>query len=130
VAESAPISPELVLVCPELASRARAELPDRPWEAFLPRLPLRAPWTVPPAPFRPAPVQPAARQPPAIERSWAGRVASLFPAVVLGGFVAVIIAGSLPWVGERPTLGPAPPTVQPAVTTPTLPSAPGTTARG
>ena len=26
------LSPELVLVCPELGERARAALPDRPWE--------------------------------------------------------------------------------------------------
>ena len=30
------LSPELVLVSPELAEAARAGLPDRPWEAFLP----------------------------------------------------------------------------------------------
>jgi hypothetical protein len=33
-ASSEPISPELVLVSPELAERVRAELPERPWEAF------------------------------------------------------------------------------------------------
>ena len=30
--ESDPLSPELALVCPDLAARARAALPDRPWE--------------------------------------------------------------------------------------------------
>lgn len=31
-----PISPELALVCPELAERVREQLPARPWELFLP----------------------------------------------------------------------------------------------
>jgi hypothetical protein len=31
-----PLSPELVLVCPDLRPEALAALPDRPWEAFLP----------------------------------------------------------------------------------------------
>jgi hypothetical protein len=31
-----PLSPELVLVCPQLRLKALASLPDRPWEAFLP----------------------------------------------------------------------------------------------
>lgn len=31
-----PLSPELVLVCPELRLEALTALPDRPWEAFLP----------------------------------------------------------------------------------------------
>ena len=31
-----PISPELALVCPELAERVRKQLPARPWEMFLP----------------------------------------------------------------------------------------------
>jgi len=30
------VSPELVLVCPQLRLKALAALPDRPWEAFLP----------------------------------------------------------------------------------------------
>src|SRR5437899_12473890 len=31
---SDPICPELALVCHELATRARAELPERPWQLF------------------------------------------------------------------------------------------------
>jgi hypothetical protein len=31
-----PISPELALVCPELAERVRKQLPARPWEMFVP----------------------------------------------------------------------------------------------
>src|SRR5947208_12791709 len=30
-----PVSPELVLVCPQLRLLALSALPDRPWEAFL-----------------------------------------------------------------------------------------------
>ena len=110
MAPVAEISPELVLVCPELAHRARAALPDRPWELFVPHLPAR------PIPIG---VAPSAPNP----RSWQGRVASAFPAVLIAGFVAVIIVGSLPWIGERPTLGPPPTRLQPApvLTTPTVP---------
>ena len=117
MAAAAPISPELVLVCPDLAERARAALPDRPWEVFLPRLPLR------PAASHPEPVPVAVAgtaAPPAptagsapIAHSWPGRLVSIFPAVLIAGFVAVVVAGSLPWLGQRPTLGPEPPHVQP-----------------
>jgi hypothetical protein len=76
---SDPISPELVLVSPELAERARADLRERPWEDFLPpsradHVPLgqalldRAPVPAPPARMArpPALVLPAPprRQPP------------------------------------------------------------------
>lgn len=110
VATAAEISPELVLVCPELGEQARAALSDRPWEMFVPRLPAR------PIPIGVAPSTQNAR-------SWSGRLASAFPAVLIAGFVAVVVVGSLPWIGERPTLGPPPARLQPtpAVTTPTVP---------
>jgi hypothetical protein len=44
-----PISPELVLVDPDLGARARAALPERPWPALAPRL-VRP--TIAPAPQR------------------------------------------------------------------------------
>jgi hypothetical protein len=37
-----PISPELVLVCPELREQALARLPVLPWEAAAARLPVRS----------------------------------------------------------------------------------------
>ena len=113
MATAADISPELVLVCPELAEQARAALPDRPWETFVPRPPAR-------------PIPLGAASPPArSRRTWPERLASAFPVLLIGGFVAVIVVGSLPWVGERPTLGPPPARVQPTpvVTTPTVPRA-------
>jgi len=112
VASAPDISPELVLVCPELADQARAALPDRPWEMFVPRLPAR-----------PIPLGPPAHAAPS-GHSWPARLASAFPAVMIAAFVAVIVVGSLPWVGERPTLGPPPARVRPApvVTTPTAPT--------
>jgi len=45
------ISPELVLVCPELRERAIAALPDAAWQALVPEVQLRV---------APAPVEPTA----------------------------------------------------------------------
>jgi hypothetical protein len=59
-----PISPELVLVSPQLRLKALAALPDRPWEAFL-RPPVEE---EPPAAASPAPVEvraPAVAESPA-----------------------------------------------------------------
>jgi hypothetical protein len=49
--EPEPISPELALVSDELGTRARAELPERPWELFAgaPEQPLPLPAAAPPA---------------------------------------------------------------------------------
>jgi hypothetical protein len=111
VAVTAPISPELALVCPELAEEARAALPDRPWEAFLPVLR--------PAAHRPPPLVPAA---PA-EPGWPGRLAAALPMLLLVVFTAVIVVGTLPWLGDRPTLGPPGRTpATPIVKKPVLPT--------
>lgn len=87
------ISPELALVCPDIAERARASLPDRPWEVFVP---LRSPIER----IGPAPGAVAA------ERTWPRRVSAALPLVVLMGFVALLIVGSLPGLSQAPTLGP------------------------
>jgi hypothetical protein len=110
VVAAAQISPELVLVCPELAEQARAALPDQPWEAFLPR----------PASSPLGQAQIAA--PRSAERSWPERLAASLPTLLLAVFTALIVVGSLPWLGDRPTLGPrqrVPPA--PVVSTPTSP---------
>jgi hypothetical protein len=95
-------SPELALVCPDLAARARAALPDRPWEMF-------APVRGPVERIGPPPRRSAAGS----GTTWAERVSSAFPIVMLVAFVALLIVGSLPGLSKGPTLGP-PSTTQPA----------------
>jgi hypothetical protein len=101
-------SPELALVCPDLASRARAELPDRPWEVFVP---VRGPVER----IGPPPRSVAAAGSGYL---WVERVSSAFPLVMLAAFVALLIIGSLPGLSKGPTLGP------PVVTKPTPPAPP------
>jgi hypothetical protein len=88
------ISPELVLVCPELAARARAAMPDRPWEVFVPR---RV------EPLLPAPV--AVEPAPPVSQPWL-RAISLVPAALLVGFATLLLVGSISSFGERPSLAP------------------------
>jgi hypothetical protein len=90
-----PLSPELALVDPDLAARARAALPDRPW----------APRPRPAAP--PADLEPAPAAPPAAERSrsypaWARLTAALW-LVVLG----ILVGGTaIPHAQDRPRVVP------------------------
>ena len=101
-----PLSPELALVSPELAVEARAELPERPWEAFE-RLPqaktLRVERIERTAPVRrPAPSLPARRparrriRRPELPLSWL---------VTAGLAVFLVVTGALP-ANDAPTLLP------------------------
>ena len=96
-----PLSPELALVDPELAARARAALPDRTWT------PSRRPApTPPPAPSVPVPMPTA---PPTEERRrhahyplWA-RVTAVLWVLVLG----ILIGGAaVPHAQDRPRVVP------------------------
>ena len=90
------VSPELVLVSPELAARERAALPERPWETFTPPACVARPIVPLPAA---APVAPRRAE----------RALAFFPVVVLVAFVALLLVGSLPGMTQRPTLGPRTP---------------------
>jgi len=69
LARHEPISPELVLVSPQLRLKALAALPERPWESFLPPAPaapppsaaaaVAAPIAEPPSPTGPTPTPPS-----------------------------------------------------------------------
>jgi outer membrane biosynthesis protein TonB len=86
-----PISPELVLVDPELAAGARAALPDHPWPA-------------------PVPIEPAARPGPGRQF----RVGAILGQLgFFAAFLLVIFVLSVVPRGDRPTLAAPPPAAAP-----------------
>lgn len=105
------MTPELVLVSPDIAASARALLPDRPWETWARRPPVRLE-TADRRPSLPLPRlatvepdhQPARR---GRERGW---TRSLVGAHAVAGFafVAFVVVGSALPPRDAPTLGPAP----------------------
>jgi hypothetical protein len=123
-----PLSPELALVSPELAEAARAALPERPWEAFLPG-PAPPPPPAPPAPPASPPPAPAPaaeeqlRRPPVPDAAPAApreapapppvaprrrRRVPITPFILAGLAVVVTVAGYLP-ASDAPVLISTPP---------------------
>jgi hypothetical protein len=111
------LTPELVLVSPELAAAARAALPDRPWEAFSRPTLGSIGLVVPSEPELRLPAFGGAAE--QIPPTWSGtdtrgrrrrrgrtaaRAAAVLVGVSIGG---VLLVGSLPWVPNGPTLGEA-----------------------
>ena len=117
---SAPeISPELVLVCPELGDQARAALPDRPWELFLPAVPAAEVLALrPPSPERvPRAHAEEVQRPPRRHR----RV-PIAPILVLA-FTGLVVVGSVLPTRDAPRLGPLPAQAGTTVAVPTSTSA-------
>ena len=104
-----PISPELALVSPELAAIARAALPDRPWEAFLPPEAEAAPLR-PPTISEPLVVVQVAPAPEPVGSQSASRRRPRVPVglILLAAFVGLVVVGSVLPVRDAPTLGPPP----------------------
>ena len=118
-----PVSPELVLVHPDLRAEALAALPERPWESFLPPRVEQAPAV--PAPLAPrleeqprvAPAQPPYAHDPPTGRV-PGRARSVW-LLVAGAVIGLVVATSVP--------RPAGPTLEPARTVSPTPARSATT---
>jgi hypothetical protein len=107
-----PLSPELVLVHPDLRAEALAALPDRPWESFLPARVEQAPAVPTPlGPERDEQLRVASAQPPYPHHPPSarapGRARSVW-LVVVGAVLGLVVATVLP--------RPAGPTLEPART--------------
>jgi hypothetical protein len=98
------VSPELALVCPELAAAARAALPDRPWEVFAPPRPPPRLRLVSSPPAATPPVAPPVPTRPGRASARPGLGAALGLLTV----VALVATGLLP-ARDAPTLRDAPP---------------------
>jgi hypothetical protein len=114
-----PLSPELVLVSPELRLRALATLPDRPWELFAPPRPAPSPPAPAPETLAQAAVTPvvAPVEMHSPVRSRSRRPVMLLLACLIIGFVAGLLV-------KRP----AQPTFIESAAGPAATSAPRTTA--
>ena len=106
-----PISPELALVSPELAAAARAALPDRPWEAFLPTADvaalLRRPSALPDSSVAVAdPISDADAVVLLSHTSSRRRPRVPVALILLAAFAGLLVAGSVLPARDAPTLGP------------------------
>jgi hypothetical protein len=99
------ISPELCLVDPELAERARALLPNRPWYEVAREAPEPEPLVVeePEVPYRRRTLTVTIRVP----------VTATLVVLTLAAMLASLAFGLVPVSEERPTLAPAPTLVEP-----------------
>jgi hypothetical protein len=105
-----PISPELVLVDPELAERARASLPEEPWLSF-----------IPPPEERPVVAAVPAELPQARRPRRRRPLPALAGAAAVAAVLAALAFGLVPSPGARPTLEPEaapPPARRPAAPLP------------
>ncbi len=101
------LTPELVLVSPDLAPLARSLLPDRPWEVLSPPVPSRTAVARVRDPEHP-PSRPMAQwTPPKTGRVWTKTLVAMHGAAFVA-FVALVVVGSALPPRDAPRLGPGP----------------------